>query len=206
MSVEQQIGIEVIKFVFSIGLLCLTWFVGQRVLSDWDLRKKRREADILSTQRFQELIGEWKAVWRLWKVYKNSEEHKIEPPNTARWDLLARAAEAEGGVEAIITRLALERSLSEAEREYLGLFRQSFQQLREAIRGDMDLTWKRGDAEYRLLHELTVRVASIIDRASPKAPLSPTKADCQLKQVLRVTMEDWKSAVAKCNVAVDQEM
>jgi len=197
MTVTQQIGIELIKFLLSVGLLCLTWFVGQRILSDWDLRKKRREADILSTQRFQELIGEWKAVWRLWKVYKNSATHKIDAPPATRWDLLTRAAHAEGGVEAIITRLALERSLGDIERSYLGLFRQSFQQLREAIRGDASLTWKRGDAEYWLLHELAVRVASIIDREGPKEPLTATDAERQLNQVLKITMDDWTKAVAE---------
>jgi hypothetical protein len=187
--VATPIKIEIIKFGLSILLLGLTWFVGQRILAGWDLRKKRRELDIVSTQRFQELIGEWKGVWRLWKVHKNSAKYSIDVPVGTRWELLTRAADAEGGVEAIISRLALERSLTNAECRYLGLFRQSFQQLREAIRGDSELTWHRGDQEYWMLHDLAIQVALVIDREAQRKPLKATCAEDQLRDILKVTME-----------------
>jgi hypothetical protein len=201
MTTGQTLIIESIKALFAVGLLCLTWFFGQKILTMWDLRKKRREADLQAIQRFQELFGEWKAVWRSWKVYKSSEKYKISVPDCTRWTLLERAAAAEGGVEAIVTRLALERRLNERERNKLGLFRQSFQQLREAIRGDTDLAWTREDVQYWLLHNLAVCVASILDREPSRQPMSVAEGENQLRDILKVKMEDWESAVKAASAA-----
>ena len=79
MTFCQEVQLELIKAAFSVGLLLLTWFGGQRILNQWDTRKKRKELDIQAAIRFQELIGEWKAVWRAWKVL-----HAIPEPNQIR--------------------------------------------------------------------------------------------------------------------------
>ena len=48
-------------------VLAATWFLGQRILNSWDLRKKRQELDIAAATQFQQLYGEAKEVARLWR-------------------------------------------------------------------------------------------------------------------------------------------
>lgn len=196
MDFEEQLSIEIIRGGFSVCLLYLTWYGGQRILAQWELRKQNKALDFQIAQRFQELIGEWKAIWRAWKVLKtNAGSRVMETPPTARWELLDRAAKAEGSVEAIILRLAVERDLYDHERERLGLFRQYYQQLRQGIRDDRTIDWQRHDPEYWLSHELAIYVAEIISREPPQTPLSTTDAIRQLKDILIVNEPSWNATI-----------
>lgn len=203
MTVIEQIQIELFKGALSgvatIVTLLLTWIGGQQILGYWELRKRRKEMDIQSAQRFHDLIGEWKAIWRAWKYFKSSSVSANAGafPATARWDLLDRAARAEGGVEAILLRLAIERELCGCERTQLGLFRQSFQQLREAIRDDDELLWDRKSEVYWLAHELAIRVSFIIDAKPPKVSLTPTDCERQLRSILAVDGPTWDKAISE---------
>jgi hypothetical protein len=203
MSFSEELQIELLKTALSaivtVGALLLTWFGGQKILDQWDLRKKRKEIDIQTAQRFHELVGEWKAVWRAWQFLKKTppKGSPIVASPTARWDLFDRAAKAEGGIEAILLRLSIERQLCGCERKQLGLFRQSFQQLREAIRDDKGLAWNRGSKEYWFAHELAIRVSLIIEREPPQKPLTATDGKHQLEDILAVTGTKWNVAIKK---------
>jgi hypothetical protein len=132
------------------------------------------------------------------EVPEDDDERKSDcGGSTARWDLFDRAAKAEGGIEAILLRLSTERQLCGCEREQLGLFRQSFQQLRQAIRDDKALAWNRRSPEYWFADELAIRVFLIIEREPPKKPLTATDGEHQLKDILAVAGPQWNVAVAK---------
>lgn len=80
MGFGDTVIIEVIKTAFSLALLGVTWFVGQRVIYYWDVKRKAREADLAIATQFQQLFGEFKEVWRVWKAFK---EHESTCPSVA---------------------------------------------------------------------------------------------------------------------------
>ena len=63
---EPELIKTVISIVNGIILLALTWFVGQRIAFQWNIRQKRRELQLTSLQQFYIAYGEFFAVWKLW--------------------------------------------------------------------------------------------------------------------------------------------
>lgn len=45
--------VELLKIAVTVLLLPAGWFVGQRIVVAWDIRKKRQELDIASAESFQ---------------------------------------------------------------------------------------------------------------------------------------------------------
>ena len=185
------------------GLACLTlafgWFVGQRIVNFWDLKKKRQELDIATATQFHRLYGEFKEMSRLWNVFRYTEapRTKIAFPDTFRLELLKRAAAAEGGVEAIVVKLSAERFLTTEDIRTLGLFRQGYQRLREAIRDDKDLGWTHRSREFKLLNDLASKTACIISSTTPKNHPKPHEASTMLQNVTAVRMEDWEAELPR---------
>lgn len=68
MSFQQSVFLELIKTGLAVLVLGISWFVGQQILAYWEIKKKRRELDIATVTEFQQLYGEYKEVWRLWKL------------------------------------------------------------------------------------------------------------------------------------------
>lgn len=185
--------LEVFKAVLSLGLLALGWFLGQRVVAYWDVKKKRSELDMAAAQRFFELYGEFKAINRLWNTFCFNKHPELSQKNRAagktlieipdadevRWELLKRAAAAESGVESLVLKLASERSLGEEQLRALGQFRQDYQKLREAIRTNEPLGWRRGDKAYDLFNEDAATFAQMIslDRAPERPPVEEARAN-----------------------------
>jgi hypothetical protein len=128
------------------------------------VRKKHQELDIETAMQFHKLYGEFKEVSRLWRVFSFTGQRvtNIIFPDTTPWDLLKRATAAEGVVEAIIVKLASERVLAEEDIKTLGLFRQAYQKLREAIRDGASLKWTYGTPEYTFYNDLASKAAYII--------------------------------------------
>ena len=169
MTLSNAIILELIKTVLSIVLLFLTWVVGTQILSFWEFKKKQKELAVSTSTKFQELYGEFSAVWRLWKLYwKKSKSEIIDNKSERYWELLRRASVAEGGIEAILVKLASEKKLTKDDINTLGLFRQVFQQLRQSIRDVEEMDWKRKTPQYKLLKELTCKTILIIN---PKTAL-----------------------------------
>lgn len=129
---------EALKALFGLGLLAVGWFVGQRIIAHWELKKKQQELDVSTAVQFQQLYGELKEVSRLWRESRKKQASSMDIPKDLRWSLLARGTNAESKYEAVVMKLASERTLSLTQLAALGLFRQACQQLRESIRLNQD--------------------------------------------------------------------
>ena len=179
--------------------LALTWVIGHRLAVRWAIWQKRRELDITSTNQFYSLYGEFLAVWRLWKVLRedegNTQEKPFGAPTTGRFDLLTRAAIAEGNVEALILKLVAERLLSDDQLGILGLFRQAYQQMREHIRDDRAMNWIRSDPEYQLSKELAAKMAHLLSAEHSRDIPSSDRTVDALAKVTACRNDDWKRAV-----------
>jgi hypothetical protein len=97
--------------------------IGHRIVAWWEQRKKLREMDLALATQFQQLFGEFKEIWRLWK----EQRRKPSADYVASKDLLVRACSAEAGLEAILLKLVTDRRLNPMQLTSLGLFRQAFQ-------------------------------------------------------------------------------
>lgn len=162
MTFNDYLILEFIKTGLALVVLVVTWFFGQRILAYWELKKKRKELDIATATQFQHLYGEYKQLWRLWKVFSNRSEYDLLVPDHTRWELLQRATAAESSVEAVIVKLTTERAINKTDIETLGLFRQAYQQLRQGIRDNKTLRLSHESPEYILFNELSDKVACLI--------------------------------------------
>jgi hypothetical protein len=167
--------------------LALGWVVGAAVTSRWESVKKRRALELEALAHFYSLYGEFFAVWKLWSVYTGKETYLLgsERDSKARWDILRRAADVEGGLESIMVRLTQEKSLDEQQVTDLACFREAYQCLREAIRSDSQLQWwntphgDEGFAQYSAFKRLASTVASLLSTESHsilRQPVTPTTA------------------------------
>ena len=195
---------ELIKTGLTIVTLGVGWLLGQRIIAYWDLKKKRQGLDIETATQFHRLYGEFKDISRLWRAYRY-EGKKLEYPAAFPIELLGRASAAEGGVEAIVLKLATEKNLEEEDIKTLGLFRQAYQELRVAIRGDMSFEWTREAPEYVLYNDLASETACIIswakarqmsvfwDKTRRRSALA--EAPRTLQKITAIRSKDWKAAV-----------
>src|SRR5687767_11443920 len=150
MEEMNQAELEVFKTILSLIVLAFTWLVGTRVIHYWEIKKKQKEQNIFSSSEFHKLYGEFTSVWRLWKIQHDNfptKQSQSRESDDRYWELLKRASSVEGGMEAILVKLASEKTLSVPERESLGLFRQAIQQLRQSIRNFEKMNWQRLDKE-----------------------------------------------------------
>jgi hypothetical protein len=173
--------------VVAAATLALGWFVGTGVTSRWEDTKKRRTLELETLARFHSLYGEFFAVWKLWSVYNKKCRYLVDSERDPKelWAILRRAAEVEGGFEAILVRLTQERELSSSQVIDLARFREAYQCLRQAIRSNRTLDWwnkehgDNGHAQYTAFKELASGVASILS-AEPgrvvRQPVRPTPA------------------------------
>jgi hypothetical protein len=168
-------GLIIALFTALVGSL-LAWVLGTQVSYVWDERRRRRESDLAALASFYKLYGEFFATWKLWSSHKRFGA-TLAPPDNLQWDLLERAEAVEGGFEALLVKLASERSLSGDEKRMLGCFREAYQMLRERIRENKPLDWwasggGQGFEQYRAFKALAEYVAFLLE-ASPKRRLIP---------------------------------
>lgn len=191
-SLTNSMLLELFKTGLSLLPLLLGLVVGQRIIAYWDLRKKRRELDTAIATQFHKLYGEFKELSRIWRAYCYTGERAkpITFPDTIHVDLLQRAAAAEGGIEAIIVKLAAERVLEKEDIETLGLFRQAYQKLRESIRDGTSLEWTYGSPEYALFNDLSGKTAFIIASEKFKKQHNSYKAAETLQQITDMRLEN----------------
>jgi hypothetical protein len=108
--------LELVRSSFAICValitLGLTWFVGQKLGSRWAVWQKKREIELASISEFYQMYGEFLAIWRTWKFTSGWEEPERE---ATRRKLFERSAIANGKIEAIIAKVAIERVLNPAE-------------------------------------------------------------------------------------------
>jgi hypothetical protein len=197
--------LEILKLITPFLVLAATWFVGQRILVSWDMRKKRQELDIAAATQFQQLYGEVKEVARLWRTITKRAEQPITPPADIRWQLLARATSVEGKSEAVVMKLATERPLSEGEIRSIGLFRQACQDLRESIRDGKSLPAMRYGGGYTLFNNLATEITCLIGRNPPKDAPELQVAQKNLDAIARIGSRVWLNAVEEAEKKFEAE-
>jgi hypothetical protein len=195
-STSTAVPLELLKFFFNALLLALGWFFGQKVIADWDLIKKRQEVDVLTASEFQTLYGELKEVARIWRESKKSDGSWIRKPDDLAWQLLGRAAAVESKFEAVIIKLATERSLSASQRQTLGLFRQACQRLRLTIRTNAVLDWGEVGSAYLVFNELAAEITWMIGEAPRQDRITLDSAKTNLMEIAKVRGSAWDQAVA----------
>jgi hypothetical protein len=189
-ELQKQVLSEFIKFLFGAGLLSFTWIIGQRVIAYWDTRKKRQEFDISTSAQFQQIYGEAKQINRLWRIYvkkrdQNGSESLVK-------DLLQRAVVVESKMESIIVKLSTERLLSDREIESLGLVRQAFQELRENIDDNKELTFIGSKPGYTFFQFLVCEVAWIISSGKHSSKITPARAKHNLREITKYGSNELK--------------
>ena len=190
MDFGDNVRLEMIKTILTCATLAFGWYVGQRIIAYWDIRKKRQELDILIAREFHKLYGEFKEVSRLWSAftYTGHRTQKLDFPDTTRVELLKRATASEGALEAMVVKLATERELKDDDIEVLGSFRQIYQQLREAIRDGAPLKFTYGTSGYVTFNDLASKISCII--SSNKTKMCPkTEAPGILRKITAVKSE-----------------
>jgi hypothetical protein len=191
----DSIILEIVKAGFSFMLLAAGWFLGQKIIASWDIRKKQQELDIGSVLQFQQLYGELKEVGRLWRESRKEEATQIGPPTDLRWSLLARGANAESKYEAVVMKLSSERVLTPNQLAALGLFRQACQQLRQSIRENQEVSWTDFGPEYFLFNDLAAEVTCLISRTRPRKLIRAGIACANLEGIAEVRGRHWQAAV-----------
>jgi hypothetical protein len=179
---------EIPRLGSSLILLLLAWLIGQGLTVKWNLRQKRREFDLATEREFHTLYGDFFAIWKLWNYYV---QH-LGPealPGASRWELLKRACEAEGKLEANLVRISCNRPLSADVIKDLGIFRQLYQSLRESIRDGKPLDWGSSEhPDYVEFKRLAPEIAGLIVAADAPRVL-PGKAAATLQ---KITSNKWE--------------
>lgn len=173
----------VVPLLVTVVTLCGGWLVSSRVADRWDRIKKQREMDLASALEFQRLYGEFFATWKCWDTLKRYGETTGLMSDVA-WSFLERSAAIEGGIEALLAKVAGEKNLSDRDIEVLGRMRQGFQSLRKAIREDSNLDW-RGTDNYKAFKELAAYTSKMMADSRLKAPLPDVQVS--MTNFLRIT-------------------
>jgi hypothetical protein len=159
--------------------LGLAWLVGNRLAFKWELRRKYRELDVESLQEFYSLYGEFFALLKLWDSWKRRVDTQATD-EAALQQILKRATDAEGRVEALLLKIASERKLGEPEQDILGAFRQGYQTLRESVREDRSVDWNYSNYEpYASFKALACAISNLlsadrpvrVERAAPESSI-----------------------------------
>jgi hypothetical protein len=181
---------EAVKAAYSLGsaiiVLVFGWGIGHQLTYKWNVRQKSREFQLSAAQQFYLAYGEFFAVWKLW----NRLDRTANGFEDRRWELHKRSAAAEAIIEGTLVKLSSELELKEEDLNYLGRFRQAFQQLRQAVREDRHLLWPGSDnPAYRTFKSLAIRVSGLL---TSKWPSSPPSRERAIEQLLRITSNDWE--------------
>lgn len=196
MTFHQLLVLEGARCVTAAVLLLLTWGLGQRILFSWDARKKRQELDLATSSEFYALYGVFKDISKQWRIMLRQRGRELIFPDHVRWDLLSRACSLESRNEAILMKLSAERLFTLEQVKTLGLFRQAFQQLREAIRDNDEVDSSSRGLEYSLFNALSAEVASIIASKHPMRQIPSRDAVNNLHSIAKVTRRDFLEAIS----------
>jgi hypothetical protein len=210
LDAASGIGVDLLKAAFGVLLASiLAWAIGTRIAYRWEDIKRHRESDLAACKEFYRVYGEFFATWKLWETYLRYPD--ISKPEDARWLLLGKASSAEAGFEALLVKLASERTLDDDAMRLIPCFRQAYQQLRERMRKNQPLEWwTRSDPltrpyrEYRAFKALAAYFAAQLASEQPRRGLlrhsrNPGQGDA-IMTLLHVTadVEDWLIVAERC--------
>lgn len=192
--IKEEADIEIFKFFLNTFLLIITWTLGRRLMTLWDIKKRERELNLETRKEFQKLFGEFKSNIRLW--------HAIGRPgriDDAR-DLHEKVVDAEGLLEAFLIDMASQKTLAEDEITILGLYRQGYQTIRQAIqKGEADdVPYDYKNKPYRLINGLVSSISKIVTSVSKKPSTEISQAN--IRGILNVRSKEWKTALRKIEI------
>lgn len=167
--------------------LTLTWLFGLKFTTQWNIRQKQRELDLSAAEQFRNLYGEFLTVWRLWDAARKNDSQK----DIMRWDLLTRACDAEGKVEGLMMKLAIERCLTPVDIRVLGEFRQGYQLLREFIRDNPSWESSEFRETYETFKKSSCQVGAMIFSNDQRQPPSPEAASKALEEITSRKWDAW---------------
>lgn len=174
----------VVAIFVAFASLGVAWFILQRLIDYWMAWEKEKQSDSSNLREFRFAYAAFCEIRKLWDYYLEHGDNELsdssgsELPHAARWELLRRAYEAEGTIEALFLRLTAGGKLSPGEVELLGRFRQGFQSLGEAIRNNKPLKWKDPEhTEYLAFKRLASGVEMLIAGKNPAARLGEERAE-----------------------------
>ncbi|MGO4691071.1 hypothetical protein [Glaciibacter sp. 2TAF33] len=138
-----------------------------------------RERDMAAAAELYRVYGSFFATWKSWNsrpVSGTTAALDMSAPDRTsaerRGEFLAKSATAEGDLESLLLRIAVEHNLSFEQRAALWSLRISFKSLRYAIEDGLDLEWWRSDQHgatghdgyrsYQAFKGLTAFVASLL--------------------------------------------
>jgi hypothetical protein len=189
---------EALRLVSGALLLLITWKFGQRILVQWEGRKKRQEVDIATSKDLQNLYAEAKQISRTWRsLVKLNCNTAANITAEKHWELQTRAIEVESKYEAIVVKLATERKLSDGDIRFLGLLRQAFQQIRDDIMDRKEHLFIGKDSGYPLFNALASDVGRIVSTGAHDEHLTSIQARTNLREISRYGSKDLFEEAAK---------
>ncbi|MEU8006226.1 hypothetical protein AB0B66_34135 [Catellatospora sp. NPDC049111] len=140
MDFDAVVSESVPALVVAVVSIVLGGALGGWITSRWELAKKRRETDLAAAEAFFAVHGEFYGIWQEWKGVRHWPGFPDEVERERhRWELFARSAAAQSRVEALVTKLATERTLTDDERTLIGCYRQAYRTLSKCIETGISL-------------------------------------------------------------------
>lgn len=171
--------------------LAVAGLVGNELAARSERRRKLRDLDLDLLHEFYRLYGEFFALLKLWDAWKRrGNSAATDPDGFGR--ILERSANAEGRVEALLLKVASERTPTCSEQDLLGAFRQCHQSLRESVGRDEAVEWNRANFEpYAAFKALACAVSQLLssERSAHWDQLEPREAIDAFRQVTSNTYE-----------------
>lgn len=140
MDLQAALTEAVPALLTAVVTIVLGGALGGWITSRWELAKKRRETDLAAAEAFFAVHGEFYGIWQEWKGVRRWGTFPDEAePERHRWELFARASAAQARLEALMTKVATERRLTDDERTQLGCYRQAYRTLGKCIEAGISL-------------------------------------------------------------------
>jgi hypothetical protein len=198
---DSEVWKAILNLAVALFTLGLTWLVGNRVTAFWIERQKRRELELSLANSFYAHYGEFRAVWRLWNWWLAKLPSDAAFSKT-RAELLDRASRAEGGLEAVLLKVASERVLNQDEQQNLGNLRQAFQVLRERIEEGVAVSYGASEDEpYVEFKRLATWFGTLLASKPATVVPRPDNASKAFREITHNKYEQyWKRAGRQLNV------
>ncbi|MFF2217371.1 hypothetical protein [Streptomyces antibioticus] len=170
MSIIESVGVPLFTVAATLGG---GWLVTTRITDHWDQVKKNRDMDLAAAQDFQRLYGEFVAVWKTWNALTSCHT-PVTTPEHVGWGCLERATAAEGGIEALLAKVAAERVLTSEEIDVLGGIRQAFKAVRRTIQRGEPLDWWSSEVQPYVAFKSLSTAVSVLLSTAPRTRRQPT--------------------------------
>lgn len=188
MFTEVEIGKAFLSLAVIVITLLLTWLLGQRLIVKWNIKQKQGEMDLQILLDITRLYGEFLEILRIWRYQlKTCAQVDIGTQDL----LLAKAANAEGRVEAILSYIVSEKFLCDEDARRLGIFRQSCQVFRESIRNNIPMDYTYASKEMVVFRQTYLFVLEIIKRPRPYCEIFLENRTHKLSIIVNTSRNDY---------------